>query len=591
VSLQTFFDNFALLADAPNGVAKLRELILQLAVQGKLLPQNPSDEPSSALLEKVKAKRTKLIKERKIKKLKEIEAALPSSIKTHIPYGWQVEWLGNLAHAVTKGATPTTYGHTFQSEGIRFIKVENVKNNRIVTENIKDFISEEAHQSQARSQLESGDVLFSIAGTIGETCIVKEEDLPANTNQALAIIRGTKTTFLPDFLKLQLDSFVANAVRDKARGGAMNNVSLGDLKELLVYIPPLEEQKRIVAKVDELMRLCDELEVRQQARRASRVRLNNATLAPLNNAASLAPHEFEQATARLADNSVALYDSAETVGRLRSTILQLAVQGKLVPHDPHDEPASVLLKRIGAEREANEEKQRKRKVELPSISLHSSPFTIPSRWLWTRLGQLSKLIEYGTSEKASLDSKGVPVFRMNNIEDGRVLHSNLKYVSPKIKDLPRLYLQSGELLFNRTNSFELVGKTGIFKGESDKFTFASYLIRIRLFDSCIFPDYVNLAMNAAYFRETQINTEVTQQCGQANFNGTKLANVLIPLPPLEEQKRIVAIVNQLMALCDELETKLRQTKADSEKLMKAAVRDLLASVSESPPQESLSISV
>lgn len=351
-----------------------------------------------------------------------------------------------------------------------------------------------------------------------------------------------------------------------------------ELAKYVIGLPPLEEQKRIVAKVDELMRLCDELEARQQARRESRVRLNNATLAPLNNAASLAPEEFEQAAARLADNFAALYDSAETVSKLRSTILQLAVQGKLVPQDPNGQSASVLLKRIEAERKAIEEKQRKRRVDDPSISLDNLPFNLPEKWTWTRLGRLAKTIEYGTSEKASVDNKGVPVFRMNNIEGGKVLHSNLKFVSPTIKDLPRLYLRNNDLLFNRTNSFELVGKTGIFKGENDKFTFASYLIRIRLFDSCILPDYINLAMNAGYFRETQINIEVTQQCGQANFNGTKLANTLIPLPPLEEQKRIVAKVNQLMALCDELETKLRQTEADSARLMKAAIRHVLDSI-------------
>jgi len=141
-----------------------------------------------------------------------------------------------------------------------------------------------------------------------------------------------------------LEVFI-NAIdlRPYITGTAQPKMNQAKMNSILVAIAPEEEQKRIVAKVDELMRLCDELEARQQARRASRVRLNNATLAPLNNAASLAPEEFEQASVRLADNFAALYDSAETVSRLRSTILQLAVQGKLVPQDPQDEPANVLL--------------------------------------------------------------------------------------------------------------------------------------------------------------------------------------------------------------------------------------------------------
>ncbi|MBW8338668.1 MAG: restriction endonuclease subunit S, partial [Pseudomonas sp.] len=128
-------------------------------------------------------------------------------------------------------------------------------------------ISPETDELMSRSRLEAGDVLFSIAGTIGKTCSIQKEDLPANTNQALAIIRGTSTVFLQDFLLSQLDSFVSEKIKERARGGAMPNVSLGDLSDLVLVIPPLAEQHRIVAKVDELMALCDQLKARlNQAR-------------------------------------------------------------------------------------------------------------------------------------------------------------------------------------------------------------------------------------------------------------------------------------------------------------------------------------
>lgn len=252
------------------------------------------------------------------------------------------------------------------------------------------------------------------------------------------------------------------------------------------------------------------------------------------------------------DNFALFTNAPNSVLKLRELILQLAIEGRLVDQDSSNEPASRLLEKVDVAREALQTGPGKKNLVLSSVNVEDVPFAIPSNWLWTRLGHLSQVIEYGTSEKASLDQKGVPVFRMNNIHSGTIISSNLKYVRAAIKDLPRLYLKTNDLLFNRTNSFELVGKTGIFKGESNKFTFASYLIRIRLFDSYVSPDYVNWAMNAVYFRTTQINPEVTQQCGQANFNGTKLANVLIPLPPLTEQKRIVAKIDELMGLCDEL---------------------------------------
>lgn len=281
MTTETFFANFGHLADALNGVQKLRELILQLAVQGKLVPQDPNDEAASVLLERNQAEKSRLAKEKKIRATKENLKPSVDALDQPVPLNWDFEYLGNIAHVITKGATPTTYGYQFQSEGISFVKVENVKGGHIVKNNISTFICHEAHESQARSQLEAGDILFSIAGTIGETCVVKESDLPANTNQALAIIRGTKGVFNAAYLKMQLDTFVANAVKAKARGGAMNNVSLGDLRDLLVFVPSLAEQKRIVAKVDQLMALCDELETKLNQAQQHSEKLMEATVQQL----------------------------------------------------------------------------------------------------------------------------------------------------------------------------------------------------------------------------------------------------------------------------------------------------------------------
>jgi type I restriction enzyme S subunit len=164
---------------------------------------------------------------------------------------WSIVKLGDISQKITKGGTPTTYGFSFQKDGINFLKVENIQNGVICINSITDFISEEAHKYQLKSQLESGDLLFSIAGTIGVTTVVEPKHLPANTNQALAIIKGTSDLVLSKFLLWQLEFFVQK-VKSKARGGAMNNVSLEDLKNLNVFIPPLAEQQRIVAKIEEL---------------------------------------------------------------------------------------------------------------------------------------------------------------------------------------------------------------------------------------------------------------------------------------------------------------------------------------------------
>lgn len=163
---------------------------------------------------------------------------------------------------------------------------------------------------------------------------------------------------------------------------------------------------------------------------------------------------------------------------------------------------------------------------------------------------------------------------MNSIVDGKLNMSNLKYVDSEIKDLPRLYLKYGELLFNRTNSYELVGKTAVFKGEDDTTTFASYLIRISTFNDLIDSDYLNIVINSSIYRVIQIELRITQQNGQANFNGTKLKSTLIPLPPFNEQKRIVEKVESLMILYDELEKKIEKLEEYSEKLMESIVKQI-----------------
>jgi len=165
---------------------------------------------------------------------------------------WVKVKLGDIANKITKGSTPTTYGFNYLDKGIPFIKIENIKNDKINKGSIKQFISNEAHEYQSRSQLKEGDILFSIAGTIGKTCIVTKNDIPSNTNQALSIIRGTSNYLLPKFLKLQFLSILSTTIKKKARGGAMNNISLNDLKRMDIVLPPIQEQNRIVEKIEEL---------------------------------------------------------------------------------------------------------------------------------------------------------------------------------------------------------------------------------------------------------------------------------------------------------------------------------------------------
>ena len=174
-----------------------------------------------------------------------------------LPASWVETTLGEIASLITKGTTPTSLGFHFQSSGIPFVKIENIKDWKINKSSIGDFISNECHDALKRSQLAEGDVLFSIAGTIGKTAVVDKDSIPANTNQAVAIIRGTSNVILPRLLMLELAFLADDFAKKNARGGAMNNISLGDIKSLTLSIPPLNEQKRITDKLNSLLARVD----------------------------------------------------------------------------------------------------------------------------------------------------------------------------------------------------------------------------------------------------------------------------------------------------------------------------------------------
>jgi type I restriction enzyme S subunit len=271
------------------------------------------------------------------------------------------------------------------------------------------------------------------------------------------------------------------------------------------------------------------------------------------------------------------------LAKLKQAILQEAIQGKLTADwraaHPDAEPASQLLHRIQAEKaRLIAAKKLRPEKPLPKITLAEIPFEIPKGWEWCRLDKIAMDVSYGTSQKAHLEAIGIPVLRMGNItSDGTLKYTDLKYVSPNIKDLPRLFLESGDIVFNRTNSYELVGKSAVFRHEQP-FTLASYLIRVRLFDGLV-PEYAAYFINSAICRAEFIEPDVIQQNGQANFNGTKLKTIPIPLPPLAEQAAIVDRVEALMTTCLALETEIEHARTHAAHLLQAVLKEAFAPAS------------
>lgn len=295
---------------------RYRQSVLKSAFEGKLTEEwrqahKHESEPASVLLDRIKQERHKTAKA-KFKELPPLDTPnLPG-----LPEGWVWAWVGEVSLLVTKGSTPTSYGFNYTSRGINFIKVENLSDGRVNRSSLSEFITEDTHEFLKRSQLSENDVLFSIAGTIGRVAIVQHEDLPANINQAIALIRCPWQFIKPKYLENVLSSSIArSSIEKQPRGIGMNNVSLGDVNNIVFPLPPLSEQDRIAEEVERRFSVADEIE-------------------------KTAGHSLKQAE------------------RLRQTILKRAFEGKLVPQDPNDEPAEKLLERIRQER-ARQQAERK----------------------------------------------------------------------------------------------------------------------------------------------------------------------------------------------------------------------------------------
>ena len=541
--------HFDRIADAPDAVPRLRRFILDLAVRGKLVEQDPNDEPASELLKSIAAEKARLVTAGEIRKTPPLTPVVPGEQPFAVPVSW--EWVSS----------------TYPAHGVSDLG--------------KKIKTKEVLESGAFPVVDQGKVL--VRGYCNDLRKVVKVSEPL-------IVFGdhTRETKLIDFdfvvgadgVKiLQPVGIEARFYHLVLQWLPLENRGYGRhyrlLKSSYIPLPPLAEQHRIVAKVDELMSICDRLEVARAEREATRDRLAEASLARIN-APDPNPDAFQNHAAFALENLAPLTTRVDQIKALRQTILNLAVRGRLVEQDPNDEPTGEALLRIGIEREGLvQRKIIRREKPLAKIGADEPPFDIPLHWRWKRIGEVALFTQYGTSTKSIPSEQGVPVLTMGNIQDGAVVWGNEKKTPATSEEFPALFLKKFDLLYNRTNSAELVGKTGIYLGEDDCKTFASYLIRVQLSKISSSPRYVNLAINAPVFRETQIVPLIKKQTGQANVNGTALKNMLVPVPPLTEQHRIVAKVNELMALCDQIEKSLTTGDDTRSRLLDALLYEAL----------------
>ena len=309
--------------------------------------------------------------------------------------------------------------------------------------------------------------------------------------------------------------------------------------------------------------------------------------------------EIEKQFTRLDASVESLKRAQANLKRYRASVLKSACEGSLVPTEAElaraegrdYEPAGVLLERILAERRARWESQEKRRGQYkePSAPDTSDLPDLPEGWAWATVQQLSNLIQYGTSAKASTDASGIPVLRMGNIQGGSLGYSDLKYLPEHNPDVQTTLLNHGDLLFNRTNSAELVGKSAVYKDNHPSACFASYLIRVSFSDE-FSSDYACACINSQYGRSF-IGRVKSQQVGQANVNGSKLASMPLPLPPLAEQQRIVAEVERRLSVIQQAEATVTASLARAERLRQSILKQAFSGqlVPQDPDDEPASV--
>lgn len=560
--LPNFEQLFATTAQAPGGVARLRELILTLAVQGKLVPQDPSDEPASELLKKIRAEKDRLIAEGKIKKDKPLAAIIEEEKPFELPVGWVFSCLGEIGVINPKV--------TAQDDAIcSFVQMSSIS---------VDFL--EKHLSEDRpwkdikkgfTQFSNGDVgLAKITPCFENGKSTVFEDLKNNAGAGtteLHIVRplaGINPRYILLFLKTP--AFLKNGASVMTGSAGQKRVPRSYFESAPLPLPPLAEQSRIVTRVEELMRLCDALEEKGRLEHTQHQQLLQAMLDSLTQTQSA--QDLARHWQRLAQHFDLLIDRPEAVDALEQTILQLAVRGLLVPQDPSDEPASELLKKIRAEKDRliTEGKIKKDKP-LPAIGEDEKPFELPVGWEWVRLQQAFDVRD-GTHDTPKYQATGFPLVTSKNIYGGVLDLSDVKLISPADHEQisARSKVEREDILFAMIGSIgnPVIVDTDIEFSVKNVALFKYYRKEL----SC--PKYLLLILQSE-----AANMKARAAGGVQSFISLgQLRSTVVPFPPLAEQSRIVARVTELRALCQQLRDKLSQARTTQTQLAQAWVEQV-----------------
>ena len=484
---------------------QLRASILQYAMEGKLVKQNPDDEPAVTLLDKIKTEREELVKEGKLKKPRKVQSTEDEDFKFDIPNSWSWCRLGNIIYHLTDGAHKTPK-YIDTKDGIPFLSVKDISSGKIDLTNTK-FISQETHEVLSkRCNPQKGDILLTKVGTTGIPVIV-DTDIKFDLFVSVALLKFDDKLIDAKYFKYLLESpLVQDQVCENTKGVGNKNWVLRDINNTLIVLPPLEEQKRIVAKIEKLMPLVDEY-------------------AESYNRLQKIDNEFED--------------------KLKQSVLQYAMEGKLVKQNPSDEPASELIKKIENEKaELVKEGKIKKSKKLPVITDDEKPFDIPDSWVWVRLGNIFDITSSKRVMKKEWRDSGIPFYRAREIVS---INKNRPLKDPIFID-EDTYLEKikvsgkpneGDILLTGVGT---LGVPYIVPKDKEFYFKDGNIIWLKNFGD-IDPKYLSWYVQCPYMLKEIHNNRGTT-VGTLTIVRSK--NLIVPLPPLQEQKRIVMKIKEFM---------------------------------------------
>ena len=555
---QKFLAEFGHIANAPGGVARLRELILYLAFKGEIC--TPTNESCSTLLNNIERQRIEFNGETRKQRLTRHSGEGENVVGPYeIPEHWRWVSLSKVGH---------TWGQKKPNATFVYIDVSSIDNRSGVLGQNLDLISPNAAPSRARKVVKKGTVVYSTVRPylLNVAIIDCDFDFEPIASTAFAIVHpweGISARYIYFFLRSPI--FV-KYVESVQIGMAYPAISDEKFYSGVIPLPPTDEQSRIVAKVDELMRLCDKLEAQQQARRKLQNNLRKSTLQAVANAAS--PFELQTTWARLADNFGRLFGAPEDVAELKSLILDLAIQGRLTDRSFEDEPAHSLIgSSLAAKRNCLASGEMKNKKPA-TTDIKNVEIEIPSHWARASLDELFRFIDYRGKTPAKTES-GVVLVTAKNVRPGFVARAPIEYLSEisyqqwMTRGFPRI----GDLLITTEAPLGNVARIE----EKPSFALAQRVIDLQPFTDINTKCAMYFMMSPLF--QSLLDANSTGMTAKGIKAG-KLKQLPLPIPPKEEQSRIVQRVDELMKICEVLSSQIGAARKHSRRFAVASVSNL-----------------